>query len=351
MYASLSAACFFQPVPPGSADASGLGGLVDMFRLQYLVLIPEEKVVGALTEEQPHTPRVMTRLQLDNAARHVLRTAGEAQAVVRGEYGTEDIEGVLTELLLDFAALTGRPDLRWPAVQTPDKAEELIRLVTEAAVFVRAHNWHASDLQAILHGVGAQQEGPHAGERLVTEFLDGLGTLTLARSDDGADWEFRLLKEAAAGDETLTTTVKVARYLVHPSFLMLFGDTTELLGEAVYATNVARFTECVAGIEALTTETPPFDREPEPDSPELHDLLGKLGEGPPDEPDAPTPVDDSPSRPPGAPGEKMDILPDDETSSVRGPEPDDPGPEPDVPGAGSLRVRRPRPDDGWSPTL
>ncbi|MFF4797384.1 hypothetical protein ACFY1U_03120 [Streptomyces sp. NPDC001351] len=302
-----------------------------------------------MTEEQPRTPRVMTRLQLDNAARHVLRTAREAQAMVRGEYRAEDVEEVLDELYLDFAALTGRFDLCWPTDLSPDKAEELIRLVTEAAVFVRAHNWRASDLQAILHVVGPGQEGPHAGERLMTDFLDGLGTLRLVRSDDGADWEFRLLKEAAAGDETLTTTVKVARYLLHPSALMLFGDTTELLAEAVYATNVARFTECMDGIETLATE---------PDSPELHDLLWDLGEEPPDEPDALAAIDDVPPRPPDASGveRKVDELPDEETPTPPGPVLEDPGPEPPgldldlrLPGAGRRRVRRVRRGNGLPP--
>ncbi|MFF4499373.1 hypothetical protein [Streptomyces sp. NPDC001401] len=273
----------------------------------------------------------MTRLQLDNAARHVLRTAREAQAMVRGEYGTEDIEGILAELLLDFAALTGRPDLRRPAVRTPDQAEELIRLAMEAAVFVRAHNWHASDLQAILHEAGAPQEGPRAGERLVEEFLDGLGTLTLARSDDGANWEFRLLKEAAAGDESLTTAVKVARYLLDPSFLMLFGDTTELLGEAVYTTNVKRFTECVAGIEALT-------------SPSESDVLRELGLET-EEPDDAASVEDrgltAHPRPRRTRRRVVNGLPDEQ-------KPDVPRPKPEAPGPDSPGELRRRPDEGLS---
>ncbi|MEV6948994.1 hypothetical protein AB0N07_45200 [Streptomyces sp. NPDC051172] len=302
-----------------------------------------------MTEEQPRTPRVMTRLQLDNAARHVLRTARQAQAMVRGKNEAEDVEKVLDELYLDFVALTGRTDLRWPANPPPDKAEELIRLVTQAAVFVRAHNWRASDLQAILHVVGPAQQGPHAGERLMTDFLDGLGTLRLVRSDDGADWEFRLLKEAAAGDETLTTTMKVARYLLHPSALMLFGDTTELLAEAVYATNVARFSECMDDIEALATET---------DSPELHDLLRDLGEEPPDEPDAFAAIDDVPPRPPDVSGveREVDELPDEETPPPPGPVVEDPDPEPPsldlglrLSGAGGRRVRRLRRGNGLPP--
>ncbi|XUL87628.1 hypothetical protein ACQ86D_13850 [Streptomyces galilaeus] len=211
-----------------------------------------------MTDEQPDTSRKLTRLQLDNAARNVLRTAREARAALRdGHPGTAEI---LDELLLDFTAMTGRPVLLQPAVRTPEEAERLIRRVAEAAVFVRAHNWHPSDLRAILLQLGASQrrEEPHGGERLVAEFLDGLGTLKLVESDDGADWEFRLAKEAAAGDEMSTTVVKATRYLLHPSFLMLFGDVTELLGNAVYATNVERFDECVADIEGLTTELPPF---------------------------------------------------------------------------------------------
>jgi hypothetical protein len=158
--------------------------------------------------------------------------------------------------------MKGSPGLLRPDVRTLAEAKELARLVAEAALFVRAHNWVESDLQVILRKMQGAEDQPHDGERLVEEFLDGLGTLRLVASDDGADWGFRMLKDASADDEKLTPVVKTARYLLHPSFLMIFGDVTEILGDAQYATNVKRFTECMARIGALTTEClpPPDER-------------------------------------------------------------------------------------------
>lgn len=218
----------------------------------------------------------MTRLQLDNAARHTLRTARAAQAVLHGPDGEAQAEVVLAELLLDFGEMTGSPGLLQPDAPTLADKKELARLVAEAALFVRAHNWIESDLKVILHKVQGAEDQPHDGERLVEEFLDGLGTLQLVASDDGADWGFRILKDASADDEKRAVVVKAARYLLHPSFLMIFGDITEILGDAQYATNVKRFTECMAGIEALTTEClPPPDELVVPD-----ELVAVLLSGP-----------------------------------------------------------------------
>ncbi|MER5787206.1 hypothetical protein [Streptomyces sp. NPDC001980] len=215
---------------------------------------------------ETNPPRLMTRLQLDNAVRHALRTAREAQAVLRDPNRRAEDEHVLAELLLDFGEMTGSPGLLQLVEQT--SGEEVVRLVAEAALFVRAHNWPASHLRAILQGTWAGQEQPHAGESLVSEFLEDLGTLRLVESGDGADWGFRILKAASMDDEKLTAVVKAARYLLQPSSLMVFGDVTEILGKAVYATNVKRFSACLARIRALTTERLP------PPGPGREDPLG-----------------------------------------------------------------------------
>ena len=215
-----------------------------------------------MTEEQnPDGPQAMTRLQLHNAARHVLKTAKEAKAAVaRGE--DDEIDEYLHELLLDFSAMTGRHDVLAPAVEGSEDIERLIQHVAEAAVFVGAHNWHPEHLHAILRGETVQEQDPHAGERLMKEFLDGLGTVRLGESGDAADWAFRVAGEAAAGDEMCTTVVKAAHYVLHPSVLMIFGDVTKLLGDAVYAKNLSQFDKCVTAIEGLTTELRPFVQMP-----------------------------------------------------------------------------------------
>ncbi|WP_405993072.1 hypothetical protein [Streptomyces sp. NBC_00986] len=232
-------------------------GLADISGVQCLIWAHTLKVVRVLGELGADGPRLMTRLQLDNAARHALRTAREVQAVLRDPNREAEVEGVLAELLLDFGEMTGSSGLLQPAVRTLGEAEKLARLVVEAAVFVRAHNWATSHLQEILHKAREGQGQPHAGECLVADFLEGLGTLQLVASSDGTAWELRILKEVSAGDENLSAILKTARYLLNPSFLMIFGDVTEILGKAVYVTNVKRFAVCVASIQALTTECLP----------------------------------------------------------------------------------------------
>lgn len=238
-----------------------------------------------MTEErQPDEPRVMTRLQLHNAARHVLKTAKAAKAAVARGKGAE-VDRILSELLLDFSAMTGRPDVLRPNVETRKDIERLIQHVAEAAVFVGAHNWHPAELHAILRGETAPERGPHAGERLMKEFLDGLGTFELGESGDGVDWAFRLAREAAAGDAMCSTVVKAACYVLHPSVLMMFGDLTSMLGNAVYAKNASQLDECVTAIEGLTTK-PPFAESPSLDweGPEweitVEDIFGPLDPGP-----------------------------------------------------------------------
>ncbi|WNM32048.1 hypothetical protein RKE30_17335 [Streptomyces sp. Li-HN-5-11] len=203
-----------------------------------------------VTAQGGNAPRRTTRLQRDNAARHTLRSAREAQRILRDAGDGEELDRKLEELLLDYGDLTGGHRRLLSLALGLEEKQQLINGIARAAVFLRAHNWAECDVRDILSGLPTGEPGDHPGERRVAESLDALGYAMLPTSD-AAGWEFALLKEAVADHERWTNIVKGARYLLDPSFLMLFGDTAKILGEATYLGNIKAFASCVQGVERL----------------------------------------------------------------------------------------------------
>ncbi|MFI1165684.1 hypothetical protein ACH4UM_19220 [Streptomyces sp. NPDC020801] len=219
-----------------------------------------------VTARPDGAPRT-TRLGRDNAARHTLRTAREAQRILRNAGDGAELDRKLDELVLDYGDLTGGRRLWRPPVAGVQEKRQLINGIARAAVFLRAHTWAECDVRHILYGAPADGAGDHLGERQAAETLDALGYLTLPGAD-GAGWGFTLLKEATADDEQWRNIVKGARYLLDPSFLMLFGDTAKILGEATYAWNISAFKACVQGVEGLVvSQEPTLPPEPSTDLP------------------------------------------------------------------------------------
>ncbi|MER5384259.1 hypothetical protein ABT040_28965 [Streptomyces sp. NPDC002688] len=218
-----------------------------------------------MTQTTPASPeprgqgKRIPRLREDVALR-LLHTAREA----RGLLGDCARKSELTEKATELVKQLGQFLPPQSVCAVPESDRELRDLIDNAAwiaVMMRSHNWVQC---GIPYTVIQDQAGQpvHQGERMAAETIDALGKAMLPGSSGIESWVGEIATEATRGDEYLSAVVKAAKYALHPTPLLIFSDTTRLLGEAVYAGNVAKLYGYVDRVREILAPKPPTVAEP-----------------------------------------------------------------------------------------
>ncbi|WP_314416184.1 hypothetical protein [Streptomyces sp. DSM 40484] len=135
--------------------------------------------------------------------------------------------------------------------------EGFVHSALALAVHARAHSWAEADLGAA--GVPGQDDIPHPGEQRMADAFDALGRLVLPHASPEG-WTATLVTDLAHGDKTLETAVKIGKYILHPTFLLLVDDTTRLVGEAQHNLNVQRLQELTDAVRQYAGAAEPATR-------------------------------------------------------------------------------------------
>ncbi|MFI1507331.1 hypothetical protein [Streptomyces sp. NPDC020597] len=187
----------------------------------------------------------MTRQKRELRALHLLRTAREAARLLDDPQRNAARERKVWELQRATAELLGLPLASVPLDTVQQK--KLVTHAGELAVLLRAYNWGEQDLAlaAVQNAVGRE----NVGERGAADGFDALGKLVLpTASPEG--WAGELAARAAEGNEYLERAVKLGKYLLHPTPLLILDDLTEIVGQAVHSLNVRKLTGCVNDLGA-----------------------------------------------------------------------------------------------------
>lgn len=246
--------------------------------------------------ERPITFAPMTRQEREFHALSLLRTAREAARLLDDPQRKPVREQKVRELRVTTAKLLGLPFASVPLDAARQK--KLVTHAGELAVLLRAYNWGEQDLalEDVQKAVGPE----HVGERGAADGFDALGKLVLpTASPEG--WAGELAARAAEGNEYLERAVKLGKYLLHPTPLLILDDLTKIVGQAVHSLNVRKLTACVNDLGACLAPRPRVevdvlsdddcltaDMGHAVDSPDLaevdldneaHDLGGRSGHG------------------------------------------------------------------------
>ncbi|MEU5342968.1 hypothetical protein AB0H18_19370 [Streptomyces sp. NPDC020766] len=177
---------------------------------------------------------------LDRLARGVLRAAYGAARELRREPPDPDRRTWALGVLAGQTQAMLGPDMPDHPPVGAVAQEGFVRTALALAVHVRAHSWAEKDLGAA--GVPGRDDVPHPGERQAADAFDVLGRLVLPdASSEG--WTATLATDMARGDNTLEAAVKLGKYILHPTFLLLTDDATRIIGEALHNVNVDRLYE------------------------------------------------------------------------------------------------------------
>ncbi|WP_327318145.1 hypothetical protein [Streptomyces sp. NBC_01235] len=231
----------------------------------------------------------MTRQERENCALHLLRTARDAAGLLDDPRKSDELERKVSELWAAAAGLLPElaelAELPGPVSLDTAHQRDLIGSAGELAVLLRAYNWADEDLTpgAVQRAVATE----NVGERGAADGFDALGKLVLPTAS-AEGWAAELTTRAAEGNETLERAVKLGKYFLHPTPLLILDDLTKIVGQAVHSLNVEKLLTCVNDLGATL---------------ESGCLLDVLGLGPgdvwgPDDPRGP----DGPEEPDGPDG-------------------------------------------------
>ncbi|MFE4621786.1 hypothetical protein [Streptomyces mirabilis] len=188
----------------------------------------------------------------EDAALTLLRTARQARGLLGDPARKDELAGEaagLVEQLREFLP----PQSVCSVPGTDRELKDLIDNAAWIAVLMRSHNWVSCGLS--YEEIQKQAGQPvHPGERMAKDTIDALGKVMLPGSGIEG-WVAEIATEATSGDEHLSAVVKAAKYALHPTPLLIFSDTTRLLGEAVYASNVAKLHGYVGRVRAILAPT------------------------------------------------------------------------------------------------
>ncbi|WP_329414096.1 hypothetical protein OG802_25805 [Streptomyces sp. NBC_00704] len=193
----------------------------------------------------------MTRREREDGALRVLRTARVAARLLDrrpnpDESGHAELDDQVHDLWTAVAELLpGLPD---PGPLDTAHQQELIRCAGELAVLLRAYNW--GDEELTPEAVDEVVRTENAGETGAADGFDALGKLILPHASPQG-WAAELVTRAAEGNETLERAVKLGKYLLHPTALLILDDVTEIIGQAVYSLHVKKLIDCVNDLDAI----------------------------------------------------------------------------------------------------
>jgi hypothetical protein len=216
--------------------------------------------------------------ELDRLAHEVLRAARDAARELRREPPDPTRRTWTLGILAEQAKAMLGPEIPdHPPLGTAAQ-EGFVRTALTLALHVRAHSWAEADLGAV--GVRDQDDLPHPGEHLAADTFDVLGRLMLPHASPEG-WTATLVTDLARGDKKLEAAVKLAKYVLHPTFLGFVDDVTRVFGEPLHSLSVLKMEELA---QELWTYAWDLDPGTDLDSAlvDVEDLLG-----------LPTPVDDA----------------------------------------------------------
>jgi hypothetical protein len=188
---------------------------------------------------------------LDQMARGMLRAACRAhQELRRDPPDPARRASALDLLMLHTQAMLG-PDL--PACPPGTAAQErFVGTALALAKHVRAHSWAEAELGA--PSAPGRDDVPHAGEHRMANAFDATGRMMLPHASPEG-WAATVATDLARGDKTLETTVKVGKYILHPTPLALADDATRIIGEALHNLNVRRLQELTHSLRGYASAT------------------------------------------------------------------------------------------------
>ncbi|WP_371558693.1 hypothetical protein OG416_38880 [Streptomyces longwoodensis] len=235
-------------------------------------------------EPNPVTFAPMTKKERERRACQLLGAAREGAVVLGAQCPLAERVEKVSEVAGHVAGLLGLPP--GPVPDDAASQEKLVKAAGELAVLLRAYNWADSDIS--VTDLDKAADTPHVGERAAADGFDALGKLILPHASPEG-WASELVTSAAKGDAKLEAGVKFAKYVLHPTPLLVLDDFTKMAGQAVHSLNLSRLNACVSDLRPFLQG--PADEAgrpcPGPDVPpgrqfRLDDLstpLGKTWEG------------------------------------------------------------------------
>ncbi|MGJ5763268.1 hypothetical protein [Streptomyces galbus] len=192
-------------------------------------------------EPNPVTFAPMTKKERERRACHLLGAAREGAAVLRAQCPLAERMEKVSEVAGHVAGLLGLPP--GPAPVDAASQEKLVKAAGELAVLLRAYNWADSDIS--VTDLDKAADTPHVAERAAADGFDALGKLILPHATPEG-WASELVTSAAKGDAKLEAGVKFAKYVLHPTPLLVLDDFTKMAGQAVHSLNLSRLNACVS---------------------------------------------------------------------------------------------------------
>ncbi|MEU5277749.1 hypothetical protein AB0G87_15180 [Streptomyces asoensis] len=185
----------------------------------------------------------------ERGALAVLRTAREAARLLGDPAKKDALNDKVDELWVVLGGLL-EPELPAPMPLDGDAQAQLIADAGELAVLLRAYDWADADFAPaeVEEAVSATS----TGERAAAEGFDALGKLILP-SASAEGWAAEVITRAAEGDKRLERAVKLVKYALHPTPLLILDDLTKMGGEVLRSLNIAKLNACVDGIIAAMT--------------------------------------------------------------------------------------------------
>lgn len=182
----------------------------------------------------------MTTREREGRALKVLRTARAAARLLEDGRNPDELADQVQELWRAVARLL--PELPDPVPLDADHQEEFIRCAEDLAKLLRAYNWPD---EVLSPGTGDEAvRAENVGETGTAAGFDGLGKLTLPTAP-AEGWAIELVNRAAEGNGKLERGVKVGKYFLHPTPLLILDDFTKTVGQAAASLHVKKLTSCV----------------------------------------------------------------------------------------------------------
>jgi hypothetical protein len=203
----------------------------------------------------------MTKKERGRRAYQLLRAVREAIAALRAQCPSEErVKMTVNEVCRQTARMLGLSP--GPAPSDAASQEELVKTAGKMAGALRAYNWADDDIAATDASTTAQ--APHVGESGAAQGFDVAGKLILPHAS-AEGWASELCTSVAKGDAKLELTVKVGKYLLHPTPLLILDDLTQMCGRAIYSSHVNELSTYVSNLRSLMKAPTDDSKWPSPD--------------------------------------------------------------------------------------